>query len=695
MIQFFLGFYLNSEIVNKLRRRLTMKKVSLLVIATVFMLTGNAFAQLSEPVIVDQLGVDCEWHYYVHNSLGPRIAVDENGAVHVVYRKAWAAVSDTGYALYYANVTAGTKEVIPPQKPEMLIKPSRVFIGGGRGNAPLFIYYGISTYNFQWGDMPLQAMAKVDENGKVVPLGEQPDRNYYHEPYYALPISMEIDHLNGMAHCILTNVDGQAISYWNFDGTNFGEIYAMYNKYPDQNVPGKDVPARFLRNATKGADLAITKDGSTVAVGGLHPWNNIDITYGSFGGEIWPDDPFTGMDEGSFVFLFDTTNVATGDNIDHSMAMPATDLQLAYDDNDVLHIVYEAAWFSQYLDTLSNEGFKARNNGVDKWTSINGWNWTTTYYYLAGDENAVYYGSGKPKPQILYWNSTMPLMASSTAGHVKIAESVYPKAGEEYKWWFKANIDSGVGVWSNRADCIIDEVDLVINTDAQPGEPKGIVVWTEMGSDPIIIEDSDLRYVGYYRDILVSVTEDFINWTTPINLTNTPEIDESEVSAYQDVVDGKVHFVYNSDNLPMSDYFLNWTQAYADKFIFGPTQRANPADVVNLNYATIDVNAIMSDVEDHQSVRPGEFELAQNYPNPFNPTTSIKYTVPAGNVKLEVYNMLGQKIKTLIDKEVAAGSYDIVWDGMDYTGKQVASGVYFYKLKSDAGVKIRKMVLQK
>jgi len=77
-----------------------MKKVNLLLIVTVFMLTGNVFAQLSDPVIVDQLGVDCEWHYYVHNSLGPRIAVDENGAVHVVYMKSWAAEADTGLRFF-------------------------------------------------------------------------------------------------------------------------------------------------------------------------------------------------------------------------------------------------------------------------------------------------------------------------------------------------------------------------------------------------------------------------------------------------------------------------------------------------------------------------------------------------------------------------------------------------------------------
>jgi hypothetical protein len=667
-----------------------MKKFTfVLFVAMMVLAAGNLLA--ADPVVVDTLGVDCEWHYYVHNSLGPRIAVDESGDVHVVYNKSWAtAVGDTGFALMYKNVTTGTLDTIPQQQPEMVIKPTRAFIGGGRGDAPLFIYYGISTYSFQWGDMPLQALAEVDAGGNVVAKGMQTDKNYYHEPYYALPISMEVD-ATGIAHCIGTNVGGSDVYYFNADGTTFGEIYQMYFADPANSVPGKDVPGRFRRNATKGADLAVTNDGQTVAVGGLHPWSNIDVTYASLGGELWPDNFETAVGDGSFIMLFDTTNATTGDNFTaHNIAKPATDLQLAFDDDNVLHIVYEAAWFDHYLDTLSDASFIARNPlGVDNWF---GWDWMTTYFYLAGDTNAVYYGTGKPKPQIRYWNSNMPVMATSTDGHTKIAESVYPLAGEEYKWWSNAVIDSGVAYFGNRADCIIAEVDLIVNKDPQAGEPKAVVVWEEMMSAPTWVDQlPNEGFVGYYKDIMVSYTNDFVTWSAPVNLTNTADVDEGEVSVYQDIIDNKVHFVYNSDDLPMADYFLRWSDAYADMYTNATMVRKNQN--VSLMYMELDLTP-MTNIDETVSM-PGEFNLAQNYPNPFNPTTTISYTVPSGKVTLDIYNVLGQKINTLVNSRLNAGTYDVVWNGTNAAGKSVATGIYLYRLKSDAGVKVKKMLFQK
>ena len=92
---------------------------------------------------------------------------------------------------------------------------------------------------------------------------------------------------------------------------------------------------------------------------------------------------------------------------------------------------------------------------------------------------------------------------------------------------------------------------------------------------------------------------------------------------------------------------------------------------------------------------PVKFELAQNYPNPFNPATIIPYTVPGGRVKLDVYNILGQKIKMLVDKDMPAGSHQVVWDGTNDAGNLVSTGLYICKIKTTTGVKTRKMLLQK
>ncbi|RMI06693.1 MAG: T9SS C-terminal target domain-containing protein [Calditrichaeota bacterium] len=92
---------------------------------------------------------------------------------------------------------------------------------------------------------------------------------------------------------------------------------------------------------------------------------------------------------------------------------------------------------------------------------------------------------------------------------------------------------------------------------------------------------------------------------------------------------------------------------------------------------------------------PERFELLQNYPNPFNPTTTISFDLPhATRITLHVFDVSGRQVRKLADGQYAAGSHQVVWDGRDDNGVQVASGVYFYRLSTGSGfVATRKMVL--
>lgn len=93
---------------------------------------------------------------------------------------------------------------------------------------------------------------------------------------------------------------------------------------------------------------------------------------------------------------------------------------------------------------------------------------------------------------------------------------------------------------------------------------------------------------------------------------------------------------------------------------------------------------------------PEDMILMQNYPNPFNPSTTISLILPEdGNIKLSIYNLLGQEVKTLINGYKLAGSYSVSWDGTDNNGLSVASGFYFYQLKRGDRVITRKMTLIK
>ena len=91
--------------------------------------------------------------------------------------------------------------------------------------------------------------------------------------------------------------------------------------------------------------------------------------------------------------------------------------------------------------------------------------------------------------------------------------------------------------------------------------------------------------------------------------------------------------------------------------------------------------------------KPLEFELAQNYPNPFNPQTSIFFNIPeASHVTVEIYNIYGQLIRTLIDSDMSAGRYDITWDGRAEANDIVTSGIYMYTLTSGNFKTAKKMI---
>lgn len=91
---------------------------------------------------------------------------------------------------------------------------------------------------------------------------------------------------------------------------------------------------------------------------------------------------------------------------------------------------------------------------------------------------------------------------------------------------------------------------------------------------------------------------------------------------------------------------------------------------------------------------PTEFELGQNYPNPFNPSTMISFSLPVrADVVLTIYNVLGQKVRSLLNSSLEAGQHNVNWDSRDDNNQPVGSGIYFYRITADEYIKSRKMVL--
>ena len=136
--------------------------------------------------------------------------------------------------------------------------------------------------------------------------------------------------------------------------------------------------------------------------------------------------------------------------------------------------------------------------------------------------------------------------------------------------------------------------------------------------------------------------------------------------------------------------------AWEIKYGLDPT---NPNDRNETNhssegYTNLELFLNGSDVKtdiNNKNSAPENFVLKQNYPNPFNPTTTIGFALPrTGNTELSVYNILGQKIITLVSEELSAGFYEYQFDASNFS-----SGIYFYKLQSDNFVLLKKMLLMK
>ncbi|MBU0983785.1 MAG: T9SS type A sorting domain-containing protein [candidate division Zixibacteria bacterium] len=111
----------------------------------------------------------------------------------------------------------------------------------------------------------------------------------------------------------------------------------------------------------------------------------------------------------------------------------------------------------------------------------------------------------------------------------------------------------------------------------------------------------------------------------------------------------------------------------------------------NLVTKACESGVVYGEGDELRALVPDDFGLDQNYPNPFNPTTEISFSLPqAGAVSLDVYNVTGQHVATLVEGNLGAGYHTATWDATAYS-----SGVYFYRLVSTSGVATRKMILLK
>ena len=235
--------------------------------------------------------------------------------------------------------------------------------------------------------------------------------------------------------------------------------------------------------------------------------------------------------------------------------------------------------------------------------------------------------------------------------------------------------------------------------DLNTGDHRWYIAVGEGPRNHPAIRHLDLPRLGWARRVFVLLTDSLlfaVQEGINANRGSTPRGNASEINTFNsdpallvfDLEDGeqiaKIPLPSNAAGSPMT-YMMNGMQYIAIP-IGGASQVAELV-AVGLNESIVDITT-------GEPVIPDKFTLFQNFPNPFNPETTIKYQLPqTANVRLEIYNVAGQKVTTLVDRQQAAGLRSVDWDGTSQSGEAVSSGIYIYRIETGDFSEARKMVL--
>ncbi len=270
----------------------------------------------------------------------------------------------------------------------------------------------------------------------------------------------------------------------------------------------------------------------------------------------------------------------------------------------------------------------------------------------------------------------------------------------EYKYLYNGEYEcAGLGnreVWLNDA-----EYDTIGGTKGPLELPLAYFDrCNTIGRDVEVVFSVDVRWLQPGPNDTVAVNG------TPNN--QTPEVINWDIPSINPMRDDGVYPDGTADDniYTTSIIFPDSSDRYVEyKYLFNSTYecstQANRYFYIDDAYdASGNPQVLETDYYNHCSVdghleTPGPiFRLSQNYPNPFNPVTEISFSIPsAGRAVLQIYNVKGQLVRTLMDRELPAGEVKVTWDGRDNGGHRVSSGVYFCNLRTGDKKATRKMIL--
>jgi photosystem II stability/assembly factor-like uncharacterized protein len=239
---------------------------------------------------------------------------------------------------------------------------------------------------------------------------------------------------------------------------------------------------------------------------------------------------------------------------------------------------------------------------------------------------------------------------------------------------------------------------------------EGLIRWeqsdkvAEILSLAISYADSNILYCGQWGGLSKSIDEGDSWFQVDSSLEVHPYfkvssilLDETDPDRiYIGTLSSGIPYTGNFDNggLYLSeDDCQSWIKVYDGEVSLIKTDQSTPRNLyINTQYGILTLeDTITKNNGDINHKTPGEYLLYQNYPNPFNPSTTIEFDLPkSANVRIEAYNIAGQKIKTLLNKKMLSGRHEV-----EFNAQNLSSGIYFYRIEAGEFQDVKKMILLK
>ncbi len=200
-----------------------------------------------------------------------------------------------------------------------------------------------------------------------------------------------------------------------------------------------------------------------------------------------------------------------------------------------------------------------------------------------------------------------------------------------------------------------------------------------------------------YRGLAVLNAEGVAACTSWVNQGS---LVRTEIEKYASMADGNLQAYFGGRNdyaMIISTGTFSLLPGQKDTAVFAVVAAPSLAELRAAAISARNKYQSVTDIaENDPSILPEKFQLYQNYPNPFNPITTLEFSLKTrAEIRLEIFNILGEKVHTLVDEKLAAGNYRVAWDGTDNRGRNLSSGIYLAALTVSGQHQVRKMVLLK